>query len=153
LWQKPKNRCNFLLSFYVNFSTPLMEHSYELPLDRPLIRKQVSGASGCYGVFSADGKCLYIGRAECLRLRVLAHYIDQRDGNGTQWRLGGASEWYVTKPFAEAGCVLRIWESEDFSVLEMDLILKLNPVHNGTRYRWRNKVNQPPVEAESLTDG
>jgi len=94
-----------------------------------LIRSGVDNFSGCYAVFSL-GKCLYVGRSRHVLTRVFAHYINQRDGHGVQWRLSGMVEWYFRKPFAPFGSVLWTWETEDFWDLENDLIGELDPSHN-----------------------
>lgn len=93
----------------------------------------IDNVPGCYAVFDA-GVCLYVGRSRTLLTRIMAHWIDQKDGNGRQWRLGGNTEWYFKKTFAPAGSALSVWLNEDPVGLEIALIEALKPTYNGRRY-------------------
>lgn len=103
----------------------------ELVMDRATLRESgVCNAGGCYGVFSDVGKCLYVGRSMRVLERVMDHFIDQRDGNGRQWRLSGCSEYFWKREFAPPRCVLHVWYSDEQFSLEQDLIKSLKPSHN-----------------------
>lgn len=93
----------------------------------------VQNRPGCYAIFNSE--CLYVGRAQRLVTRIMCHWIDQRDGNGRQWRLAGVVEWYNHRPFAPAGSSLQLWYSDDEHRLERGLIESLSPVHNAVKYR------------------
>lgn len=104
---------------------------FSCPLDGfKSVSSMIGNVSGCYAVFSPSRECLYVGKSKRLKTRVAAHFIDQQDGTGVQWRLSGTSEWYFKHPFAPPGCVLKIWFSERYSEAEIILIKALKPTHN-----------------------
>lgn len=103
----------------------------ELRRDRRfLLQNGIDESSGCYAAFAPDGQCLYVGRARRLLSRIMQHFVNQRDGKGVAWRVGGQVEWYCTKPAAPAGSGVKIWKSEEIEDLENRLIRNLKPVGN-----------------------
>lgn len=107
-----------------------------------MLASEIDNFSGCYAVFDPLGTCLYVGRSNSVLTRVMAHWIDQRDGHGVRWRLAGTVEWYWPKPFAPYGCILKAWEVEPPTHfdLELELIQKLNPRHNSRRGRYDEPI-------------
>lgn len=99
-----------------------------------LLSSGVTDRPGCY-VVRHSGKCLYIGRSGRILTRVMAHWIDQDDGNGTQWRLAGNSEWYFEKPFAPRGCRISVVYCHVVVTgsMEANLIRDLRPQFNSHR--------------------
>jgi excinuclease UvrABC nuclease subunit len=95
-----------------------------------LIEAGLGNFMGCYAVFNSSDVCLYVGRSKAILTRVMSHWIDQQDGNGSQWRLAGTTEWYNTKPFAPCGSILKVWSEFNFEDLEISLINVLKPTHN-----------------------
>jgi excinuclease UvrABC nuclease subunit len=111
----------------------MIEPTFIILLEKAEIVEFVDNVPGCYAAFSPDKReCLYVGRSCRLRTRVMAHFIDQRDGHGVQWRLGGAVEYYRRSPFCSAESILKIWACNDFVERELFLILKLKPKFNKT---------------------
>lgn len=102
----------------------------------------VENRPGCYAVFDSSHSCLYVGRSIMLATRIQQHWIDQQDGNGTQWRVAGVTEWYYTRPFAPCNSRLHVWFDSNHRRLEILLINHLKPKHNHHRYK---------IEAYELT--
>lgn len=100
-----------------------------------MVRKSVPDRVGVYAAISPENDVLYVGSSVRLKTRIVSHWINQDDGNGVQWRLGGHSEWYCSTPFAPAGSSVLVWLNPHHKQMEKVLIRKYLPKHNVQTYR------------------
>jgi len=95
-----------------------------------LLWSGIRNVPGCYGCYSDEFEWLYIGASKRLLDRIMQRYVDQHDGRGKGWKLGGCIEWYVDMPAAHLGCLLYVWRTEHYVRLERMLIRKYAPIFN-----------------------
>jgi hypothetical protein len=103
---------------------------------RDFYEEGMDNLPACYILCDKSDTPLYIGRSKNVISRIVAHWIDQRDGNGHQWRLAGGTEWYIPKPFAPPDSTIRIWYCDGIEILEKKLISYMKPKFNTHKYEY-----------------